>query len=230
MMEDQMSASNWVLAIAMGIILPATAANAQYDVDIRNDIVFAEHDGVKLLGDLYSPKGLDKAPVLVAVHGGGWQVGNRKFYVNWGPYLAENGYAVFAIRLCLRYFVTIDRSQIKNNTGGGIKIDASGGGPITATIADSFISLNGSNGVNALSGPLDNVLVNLTNDIIATNGLAGVQSNQTAGGSAVITISRSTLSNNGSAWGSVGGGTLLSFQNNEVTGATGSTPSPASFQ
>jgi acetyl esterase/lipase len=52
---------------------------------------------VKLLGDLYSPRGLDKAPVLVAVHGGGWQVGNRKFYVNWGPYLAENGYAVFAI-------------------------------------------------------------------------------------------------------------------------------------
>jgi acetyl esterase/lipase len=97
MMEDQMSTLNYLLAIAMGFIVPATAANAQYDVDIRNDIVFAEHDGVKLLGDLYSPKGLDKAPVLVAVHGGGWQVGNRKFYVNWGPYLAENGYAVFAI-------------------------------------------------------------------------------------------------------------------------------------
>ena len=63
----------------------------------RTDIVFAEHDGAKLLGDLYSPKGLDKAPVLVAVHGGGWQVGNRKFYTNWGPYLARNGIAVFAI-------------------------------------------------------------------------------------------------------------------------------------
>jgi len=92
-----MNALNWILTIAMSLIMPATAANAQYDVDIRNDIVFAEHDGVKLLCDLYSPKGLDKAPVLVAVHGGGWQVGNRKFYVNWGPYLAENGYAVFAI-------------------------------------------------------------------------------------------------------------------------------------
>jgi acetyl esterase/lipase len=97
MMENQMGASSWLLAMAMGLILPATAANAQYDVDIRNDIVFAEHDGVTLLGDLYSPKGLDKAPVLVAVHGGGWQVGNRKFYLNWGPYLAKNGYAVFAI-------------------------------------------------------------------------------------------------------------------------------------
>ena len=68
-----------------------------YEVTVRNDIVFAEHDGVKLIGDLYAPKGLDKAPVLVGVHGGGWQVGDRKFYRNWGNYLAKNGYAVFAI-------------------------------------------------------------------------------------------------------------------------------------
>src|SRR5205807_5326192 len=68
-----------------------------YEVLTRNDIFFAEHDGVKLLGDFYAPKDLDKAPVLVAVHGGGWQVGTRKFYSNWGPYLAKHGYAVFAI-------------------------------------------------------------------------------------------------------------------------------------
>jgi acetyl esterase/lipase len=50
-----------------------------------------------LLGDLYRPKGLHKAPVLVAAHGGGWQLGDRKFYLHWGNYLAKNGYAVFAI-------------------------------------------------------------------------------------------------------------------------------------
>jgi acetyl esterase/lipase len=69
----------------------------EYEVAIRPDIVFAEHDGVKLLGDLYLPKGLSRAPVLVGVHGGGWQVGDRKFYRNWGGYLAKHGYAVFAI-------------------------------------------------------------------------------------------------------------------------------------
>ena len=75
------------------LLVPAAAAQAAtYEVTTRNDIVFAEHDGTKLLGDLYLPKGLDKAPVLVAVHGGGWQVGNRKFYTHWGPYLARNGY------------------------------------------------------------------------------------------------------------------------------------------
>ena len=87
----------WIAALATGLLMPAARAKADYEVMTRNDIFFAEHDGVKLLGDFYAPKGLDKAPVLVAVHGGGWQVGNRKFYSNWGPYLAKNGYAVFAI-------------------------------------------------------------------------------------------------------------------------------------
>jgi acetyl esterase/lipase len=35
--------------------------------------------------------------VLVGVHGGGWQLGDRKFYTHWGNYLAKRGYAVFAI-------------------------------------------------------------------------------------------------------------------------------------
>src|SRR6201981_3453899 len=69
----------------------------KYEVAIKPDIAFAEHDGVKLLGDLYRPKGLHKAPVLVAAHGGGWQLGDRKFYQHWGNYLAKNGYAVFAV-------------------------------------------------------------------------------------------------------------------------------------
>ena len=43
------------------------------------------------------PHGRDKAPVLVAVHGGGFQLGDRKFYQYWGPYLARHGYAVFSI-------------------------------------------------------------------------------------------------------------------------------------
>lgn len=68
-----------------------------FEVVTRSDIPFAEHDGTRLVGDLYAPKGLDKAPVLLGVHGGGWQIGDRKFYTHWGSYLARNGYAVFAI-------------------------------------------------------------------------------------------------------------------------------------
>jgi acetyl esterase/lipase len=68
----------------------------EFDVETRTDVVFAEHDGMTLLGDLYRPKGREKVPALVALHGGGWQIGDRKFYRHWGRYLAKHGYAVFA--------------------------------------------------------------------------------------------------------------------------------------
>ncbi len=69
-----------------------------YDVTTRADVQYAEHDGVTLTGDLYLPKGLDKAPILIAAHGGGWQVGSPEFYRYWGPFLAKNGFGLFAIR------------------------------------------------------------------------------------------------------------------------------------
>jgi acetyl esterase/lipase len=76
----------------------AAEAQAQtYGVTTRANIQYAEHDGVKLAGDLYSPRGLDKAPLVIAVHGGGWQAGSRASYQYWGPFLAKHGYALLAI-------------------------------------------------------------------------------------------------------------------------------------
>jgi acetyl esterase/lipase len=70
---------------------------AEYEVTNKSGIIYAEHDGTKLVGDLYLPKGRAKAPVLVAIHGGGWQGGSTQFYWYWGLFLARNGYAVFSI-------------------------------------------------------------------------------------------------------------------------------------
>lgn len=69
----------------------------QRDVVVTGSLLYAVHNGVELVGDLYLPRGADKAPVLVAAHGGGWQIGDRGFYQHWGPYLAARGYALFAI-------------------------------------------------------------------------------------------------------------------------------------
>jgi acetyl esterase/lipase len=86
------------LAAAMAMLVAAGRASAaEYQVATQLGLVYAEHDGTKLIGDLYQPKGVTKAPMLVAIHGGGWQVGNRDFYQYWGPFLARNGYAVFSI-------------------------------------------------------------------------------------------------------------------------------------
>jgi acetyl esterase/lipase len=68
-----------------------------FEISIHEDVEFATHDGVRLVGDFYSPRGVNKIPAIVAVHGGGWQIGDRKFYAHWGPFFAKNGYALFAI-------------------------------------------------------------------------------------------------------------------------------------
>jgi acetyl esterase/lipase len=99
------SAFGWARAgitaasVALALIAAASAAAAQdYGLTTRPNVEYAVHDGVKLTGDLYAPKGLDKAPVIIAVHGGGWQGGNPDGFKDWGAFLAEHGYALFAIR------------------------------------------------------------------------------------------------------------------------------------
>jgi len=86
-----------VAAAALALLAGGRAAAAEFEMVSHGDLVFAEHDGAKLLGDLYLPKGRSKAPVLVAVHGGDWQAGNKQMYRFWGLFLARAGYAVFAI-------------------------------------------------------------------------------------------------------------------------------------
>jgi acetyl esterase/lipase len=68
-------------------------------VRVQKDIEYASHPGLSLVGDLYMPReARTPCPVLVAVHGGGWQGGDRKSFAQWGMYLAQRGYALFAIK------------------------------------------------------------------------------------------------------------------------------------
>ena len=85
------------LAVLAMLMAAGQASAAEYELANQPGVVYAKHDGVELVGDFYLPKGRDKAPVLVAVHGGGWQVGSRQSYRYWGLFLARAGYAVFAI-------------------------------------------------------------------------------------------------------------------------------------
>lgn len=67
------------------------------DIEITKALTYATHDGVALQGDFYAPKGAGKHPAIVAMHGGGWQLGSRDTYGYWGEYLAARGWALFAI-------------------------------------------------------------------------------------------------------------------------------------
>jgi hypothetical protein len=118
--------------------------------------------------------------------------------------------------------MSIDHSRIDNNFGGGMKVDGTGGGSSSVSVRDSSINFNASNGVNGVTSISGSVQIDLTRDVIATNGLAGVQSN---GVMTTMTVGDSILSNNGTAWSAISGGSLLSYGNNQVTGPAGTGPS-----
>jgi hypothetical protein len=115
--------------------------------------------------------------------------------------------------------VVIEGTAIDNNTGGGLKADGTSGGPIAVSISDSSISLNPGNGVNAV-GTSYNVVINLNNDVIASNGTSGIQAN--GGSAAVLVNNTSVLNNTVGATSSVNGGRILTYGNNRTVGSPGS--------
>lgn len=82
------------LALALSLAGPASAA-AGYSLE--HGLVVARHDGQKVTGELYLPKGTARHPVLIAVHGGDWKYASSALYRHWGPYLARHGYALLAL-------------------------------------------------------------------------------------------------------------------------------------
>jgi acetyl esterase/lipase len=91
-----MTVACWRAAFAGLFIVALTIAARAQDIDIQRGVEYTKHDGVALQADIYMPKAAGKYPALVAVHGGGWQVGSRDSYGYWGRYLAARGYVVMA--------------------------------------------------------------------------------------------------------------------------------------
>jgi hypothetical protein len=113
---------------------------------------------------------------------------------------------------------TLRRLRIDSNTGEGLRVDGTGGsGPINAALADSTASLNAGNGIDAVSGP-GNTTVDIMRVVAASNGSAGIQSNQSSGGTASVTVGSSVLRANAIGIQATGGAGLLSYGNNLVTG------------
>ena len=108
------------------------------------------------------------------------------------------------------------RLHIDNNTGEGLRVDGTAAsGAINATLADSTASLNAGNGIDAVSG-LGNV--DIMRVVAASNGSAGIQSNQSSGGTASVTVGGSVIYGNNFALEAISGAGLLSYANNQVIG------------
>jgi hypothetical protein len=114
--------------------------------------------------------------------------------------------------------VALNGVNINSNDGGGLRVDGTGGtGAINVAVADSSMSFNAGNGINAVSGP-GNVSVDITRAVIAANASSGIQANQSKGAIASVTVGSSAIYGNTVALETIGGASLLTYSNNQVTG------------
>jgi IPT/TIG domain len=114
--------------------------------------------------------------------------------------------------------VSINRTHIDNNNGGGVRSDGTSGGSILTNISNSSIIQNAGNGVSASSGTGGSVTVSMSKDLVAFNNATGVLSNQAGGGIATVTSESSQIYGNGVGLQSISGGAVLSHLDNDVSG------------
>src|SRR3984957_8153931 len=140
--------------------------------------------------------------------------------------------------------LVIKNSRISNNTAAGVLIKPAAGGSVTATfdgvtitnnagglrtdttngavrvdISDSTINNNANNGVIAIGGAGGQNVMNLSRNVIASNGQVGIEVSGTTAGAIVDT----TLldSNTLGALSAVSSGRILTYQNNRIVGSPG---------
>ncbi len=114
--------------------------------------------------------------------------------------------------------VTLTHIRTDGNSGDGVIADGTaGGGAVNVAIANASIGSNAGNGVNAVSGS-GSVTIDIFRSTIERNGLAGILSNQGGGGSSSVTVGSTQIGGNGVGMQSVGGGALLTYSNNQLTG------------
>jgi hypothetical protein len=115
--------------------------------------------------------------------------------------------------------VALQGITIENNNGGGLRADGTGGaGAVNVAIADSLVSFNAGNGFNAVSSVGNVVTVDIIRTVVNSNGSNGIQGNQSNGGTASVTVGSTVIFGNNVGLTAVGGASLLSYSNNQVTG------------
>lgn len=66
-------------------------------IAVERNIVFGKTDKEYLTADIYKPIKGEKLPVILLIHGGGFESGSKEKYDEWGPYLARKGFVAMSI-------------------------------------------------------------------------------------------------------------------------------------
>jgi len=85
----------WTAAL---VLAWAPAAQLTQEIDFTRDIVYGHADGVDLKLDMAKPAGVDAPlPVIVFIHGGGWQMGEKEGFEGAIRQFAASGYVAVSV-------------------------------------------------------------------------------------------------------------------------------------
>jgi acetyl esterase/lipase len=159
-------------------------AESSNDMIHAEGVVYCEHGGVELRGDLYLPKGKGPFPVLIAVPGGGWRMCVRASLREWGLYLAARGYGMFAIdyRLATTTRKTFPEAvqdvlaavRFIRSSGAELSIDPSRIGLLGASAGAHLAALAALGGDAAFGAGSDDILAATSAHVKALVGVCGV--------------------------------------------------------
>ncbi len=86
-------------SIGSGTVASAPAPAPTTPLDETLNITYVERGDKALKLDLYQPQGMTKPlPVVVCIHGGGWQSGNKESFAGFARYYAQNGFVAVSVQ------------------------------------------------------------------------------------------------------------------------------------
>lgn len=143
--------SSTVVALTFAL---AAQQPAEFQFEIRNDIVYSKVADRDLLLDAYLPEKGGPSPAVLVVHGGAWRMGNRKQLRGYAEALAEIGFVCFAIDYRLapqhKFPAQIEdcRSAVKwiRTNAAKYKVDPGKLGAIGYSAGGHLVSLLGTTG------------------------------------------------------------------------------------
>src|SRR5262249_40185750 len=121
--------------------------------------------------------------------------------------------------------VVLSRVRIEGNSDAGLSfISANAGAALNVTVSDSVVSGNVADGILAsnISGSTSVMVRNCT---ISRNGFNGLEADFAG---STIWLTRSSVTGNAVGWSS-GGGSVLTFGDNEIVGNTSGNSAPPSI-
>jgi acetyl esterase/lipase len=78
--------------LLVGIVAVVLQSQARADNDVKRDIPYADKADARQVLDVYSPKGAKNLPVVLWIHGGGWQTGDKSDVQIKPQVFAEKGF------------------------------------------------------------------------------------------------------------------------------------------